>query len=130
MCKVMRLFTSFVRHPEGERGGQAPSDFGRLRADVQAVVDVVCGRDDEQRAIEKKVGFEVNLRGANLQGADLRKANLESVNLEAAHLEGARVHRARFDDVKMGGAVLASPEAAVRGLTQKQLDSCFRKDDW
>lgn len=126
--QVMRLFTSFVRHPVGDSGDQAPSSFARLRADVQAVLDVIGSRRKEQITHEVQEGFEVNLTGANLQGADLYGANLEAANLEGVYLEGANVEGARLEGARIGNATLASgPDTRVRGLSQEQLDSCSRE---
>ena len=126
--QVMRLFASFVRHPEGDRADQAPANYARLRADVQAVLDVIGSRDDEQRGYEEGEGFEINLAGANLQGADLCRKNLESVNLEGVYLEGANLEKARLKGAKIGNATLASGrDTRARGLSQKQLNACSRE---
>ena len=128
--QVMRLLTSFVRRPVPDHGAPAPAAFGRLRADVQAMLDVIGSRDDKQKKYERKERFEVNLTGANLQGADLHDADLESVNLESVFLEGADVEGARLKDANLENATLATDGGRrVRGLSQEQLDSCSRETD-
>lgn len=122
--QVMGLLASFARHPVDAPADGAPVNYGRLRADVQAVMDAIGHRGNDQIETEKRVGFEVNLRGANLQGADLRRTGLESVNLEEVNLEGAKMDGTRLDGAKLGQAVLASKNAAVKGLEQEQLNVC------
>lgn len=128
--QVMKLLTSFVRRPVPDQGDQTPAAFGRLRADVQAILDVIGTRDDRQKKYEREERFEVNLTGANLQGADLHDADLESVNLESVFLEGADVEGARLKDANLENATLATDGGRrVRGLSQEQLDSCSRETD-
>lgn len=134
--EAMTLFASFVRHPDIP-AADAAVDFRRLRADVQAVVDVLCSREDSRREYEEKKDFvldltRANLRDANLQNADLRSAKLQAVSLEGADLTGARLEGAdlggaRLDGATVAEAIFASPDGEVHNLTQDQLDSCSRE---
>lgn len=122
--EVMRLYASFVRHQDNPPADDALAVDGRLRADVQVVMDFIGSRGEQQILCEKESGFVLDLRRANLQCADLRRANLESANLEEARLERANMQDALLAGARVKGTVLAAPGVAVIGLTQAQLDSC------
>ena len=122
--EVMRLFASFVRHQDNPPADDALAVDGRPRADVQAVMDFIGSRGDEQISCERESGFVLDLRRANLQCADLQGANLESADIEGARLERANLQDALLAGARVKGAVLAAPGVTVIGLTQAQLDSC------
>lgn len=77
-----RLFTSFVRHQDNPPADDPLAVDGRPRADVQAVMDFIGSRGDQQISCERASWFVLDLRRANLRCADLQGASLKSANLD------------------------------------------------
>ena len=122
--RVIQLFASFARHPENDSGAGARTD-GKLRADVQAVMDVIGSREPQEPECQTRSGSSLDLAGSNLEGANLRGANLRSVNLENASLLRADLTEAALAGARIKGATLAAKGVRVVGLRQEQLDSCW-----
>ena len=145
----MRLLCAFARSPTHadpddrqnriralQSGSAVLRAYGlasRLRQDVQAVVDIMRGRDakwvwleNESKFVPDFTGVDlsrgdvggVNLSGVNLRWADLtlvdaRGANLSSAVLDEADLTGAQLAGADltgvlFDDVTVSGATFSN----------------------
>ena len=68
--QVMSLFCAFVRRPPIDPEAAVPVGNGPpvLRQDVQAVVDAIAARTSLRRALERGVGYTLDLRGSNLAG--------------------------------------------------------------
>ena len=79
----------------------------KLRGDVQAVMDMMRQRGNDWIAMEKKVGFVLDLRGANLRTVNLRSANLSGADLRGADLSGAYLAGANLARVGLSGADLS-----------------------
>ena len=110
--QVMRVLCAFVRHPPPYDTGQAARDSGRAeaeanrrmhvhgrprgRADVQAAMDTIGLRSQSGIAIEREIGFTLDLSGADLSRADLEKADLSGADLTFANLYGAVFYKSRL----------------------------------
>ena len=120
--QCMRVLCAFVRDPtDGSRvshlsasGGLAdPFEETRLRglgsnlrADVQAVMDLMRKRGEKWIGLEQASGFGIDLRGADLSEGNLRSVNLSKADLRAAKLTG----------VYLGGADLSGSGLVARGF--------------
>ena len=103
--QIMRLLCSFVRHPPAS----SPTDFevepifvsgepheisGAVRADCQAAMKAVLGRNERLRTLELDSNFRLDFRGANLH--QLRWHDFEIVNLAEADLSYANLESVDF----------------------------------
>ena len=100
--QVMRVFCAFVRHPPPYDSEEAERDSGRAeaeanprkhvhgrpraRADVQAIMDAIGSRSEAGIAIERGIGFVIDLNGADLSWTYLEKADLSNADLTFANL--------------------------------------------
>ena len=101
----MKSLCAFVRAPTEDENAIQPLDVGaqadpfeamrlggmqsRLRADVQAVMDLMSQRDDDWIHLEQQSKFVIDLRRADLSTGNLRDVNLSGADLRAASLSGA-----------------------------------------
>lgn len=123
--QIMSRFCAFVCDPTKDDGGAAkPDEKNRLRKDVQAVMAAIGTRGETGLALEKKVGFALDLRGADLRGGYLpRGANLSGANLMEANLSGVRFARVNLSGAELHQTNLSSAVLSFAiGLTQEQLD--------
>ena len=111
--QIMRVFCAFVRHPPPYDSEEAERDSGsaeaeanprrhvhgrpRARADVQVVMDAIGSRGEPGIAIEKKIGFVIDLNGADLSWTYLEKADLANADLTFTNL-----YRAVFYEWRRG----------------------------
>ncbi len=110
----MRLLCAFVRNPPIDEHLTPLSDremtrWGggiRLRADVQAVMDMMRSRDAKLIELEDKQRFEVDFRGADLRGSNLWGVNLSRVDLRNADLSGAYAAGSNLSNAGLSGARL------------------------
>lgn len=126
--QVMQVLCAFVRHPT--RSKHVETRDGTLRDDVQAIMELIGSRNEDQLVIEKAQRFKLDLRGAQLinlslkspnlsealfHGADLThawivgvdsKAQLRSVDFEDADLSSAHIWMTDLSDSKFLGADL------------------------
>ena len=86
---ILRLLSAFVRQPvKDER-----SDTGRVREDVQVIVQAISSRSLRKPDAEEELGFDFDLCGADLRGASLGGANLSKAWLTDANMAGASLSR-------------------------------------
>ncbi len=111
--QVIRVFCAFVRHPPLYDSEEAERDSGRseaeanprrhvhgrprTRADVQAVMDAIGSRSKFGIAMERKIGFVVDLNGADLSWTYLEKADLSNANLTFTNLSHAVFYEWRWE---------------------------------
>ena len=131
--QCMKSLCAFVRAPTADENANQPLDVDaqadpfeamrlggmqfRLRADVQAVMDLMRQRDDDWIHLEQQSKFVIdlryadlstgNLRDVNLSGADLRAANLSGAYLAGANLTRAGLDRADLTGARLYGANLS-----------------------
>ena len=123
--RCMRLLCAFVRNPPADEQLTPLSDREmtrwrgsiRLRADVQAVIDMMRSRDDRLIGLEKLKGFTVDLRGADLRGSNLWGVNFTGVDLRDADLSGAYAVGANMSNVVLSGARLYKTMLALANLS-------------
>ena len=121
----MRLLCALVRNPPADEYLTSLSDREmtrsgggiRLRADVQAVMDMMRSRDDRLIALERKEGLVVDFRGADLRGANFRSVNFTGVDLRDADLSGAYAVGANMSNVGLSGARLYKTRLALADLS-------------
>ena len=131
---AMRLFCAFVGHPPEDKT-IAHSDDGsdphelldndqqlakslRLRPDVETIVEMISDRSPARIALERKRGFQLDLRHAHLQRAWLEGADLSNAVLDRADLTGANLKGANLSAATLGSTILDG----AMNLTQAQLD--------
>ncbi len=123
--RCMRLLCAFVRNPPVDerltpRSDKEMTRWGggiRLRADVQAVMDMMRSRDDRLMALEGRAQFEVDFRGSDLRGSNLRQVNFTGVDLRDADLSGAYAVGANMSRVGLSGARLYKTMLAAADLS-------------
>ena len=142
--QIMRLLCAYLCHPtlDDRFEEKLADEEGKLRDDVQAVMDVIGEREPSAIGLERRFGFIVDLRNAalshgRLNEAFLRRAILANTDLSFTFLDGAnlsdailwraKLHRTKLADANLTGTDMSgldfgtSPEP-VTGLTQLQLD--------
>ena len=148
--EVMRVFSAFVRpSTEGIRSESATEgDVGRdrqarrMRADVEAVMQVIGYRSQRSISLEQNVkpgllyfrdadlshleAEGVNLSGAwltnvNLSDAVLPEVNLSRANLRVANLSRARLRKADLTDTRLQGANLSEAKLWGSNLSGARL---------
>ena len=123
--RCMRLLCAFVRNPPADEHLTPLSDremtrWGggiRLRADVQAVMDMMRSRDDRLIGLEGRARFEVDFKGSDLRGSNLRQVNFTGVDLRDADLSGAYAVGANMSRVGLSGARLYKTMLASANLS-------------
>ena len=125
VISVIDILCAFVRDPphrpvdrpvpDTDEGGPAAARdkanaTNKLRPDVQAILDLLGGRDAPYRA-RLPDSHHLDLTGAdltiaNLERANLRDADLSGANLSGANLSGADLWRADLSDADLAGADL------------------------
>jgi len=129
---VMETLTAFVRHrarwkmadkaaPEN-LPSESPGDK-TMPTDIDAVLSVICRREQVNYQREVAMGWTLDLRRADLEGASLKDAHLENANLYRAHLERAFLREAYLTLAFLGEAHL---EEAI--LVQVHLEMAHLKD--
>ena len=134
----MRLLCAFVRNPPTDKHLTPLSDremtrWGggiRLRADVQAVMDMMRSRDDRLIDLEKKKGFYVDFRGADLKGSNLRTVNFTGVDLRNADLSGAYAVGSNMSRAGLSGVRLYKTVLAGADLSGSHLDGADVSRTW
>lgn len=101
--QVMRLLCAFVRNPTPaldplEGDDARPSDFDRLREDVQAAMNVIGYRGSSGISIENQNGYHLDLSGAALTFLRLERADLRFANLEGAYLDNVHLPYCKLTD--------------------------------
>ena len=142
--QIMRLLCAYLCHPtlDDRFEEKLADEEGKLRDDIQAVMDVIGEREPSAIGLEQRFGFIVDLRNATLShgrlndaflrrailaNADLSFTFLDGANLSDAILWRAKLHRAKLADANLTGTDMSgldfgtSPEP-VTGLSQPQLD--------
>ena len=115
--QVMRLFCAFVRLPTKDQSlesEQAPIRSGTLlgiRQDVESVVEEIGHRTESQKALDRKAGLRLDLRGADLSeaqilDADLSKAMFHHANLSNVRFVNTDLTEASFRDADLSKAWL------------------------
>lgn len=102
--QVMKLLCAFIRHPtEDEALVTDPfvEEWGP-RADLVAVVEIICKRSNLQIQIEQKADFILDLKNA-----DLNKLSFKSAYLSEADFFGAMLIRTSFENANLTGAKFA-----------------------
>ena len=139
--EVMNMLCAFVRHPpedktisysddDSDRDVADDDDYRQLarsllrRPDVTTVVETIRERSKDGIALEKKRGFQLNLRIAHLrdsrfEGADLSNAVLDFADLTGADLRGADLRDASLNLTELRGRPKLQ---GVKNLTQAQLN--------
>ena len=133
--QIMRLFCAFVRNPPAseehehrkEPEDRLPPRFPALRDDVQAVMEAIGARHEQQFTLERKEAFRFDLHGAdlshaqvsglNLSGADLTQTDFSEANLSKANLSGAGLAHAKLHCADLGRANLSKAWVAGADLS-------------
>ena len=114
--QVMRLLCAFVRLPSKDQSiepGPAAIEPGTLlgiRHDVDAIMQAIGSRSNQQIALEREADFRLDLRGAELTGAQLLDADLSH----------ARFHHARLSNVNFANTDLTDAFLSHADLSQAQ----------
>ena len=134
----MRSLCAFVRNPPADPQLPKFSDreltrWGggiRLRADVQAVMDMMRRRNDRLIALERNVEFIVDFSGADLRGSNLQAVNFTGVDLRDADLSGAYARGANLSHAYLWGARLYKTMLALANLSNASFDGADVSRTW
>ena len=133
---VMRLFCAFARHPTSDASldqqvvqrTQHTSYIGRelsLRADVQAVMEVIALRD--RRSIEIEMAdrnFRMSFHGANLHDLMLEDREMSDLGLIDANLTFATFSWTTFRNVEFWSCNLSFSRFASVDIEQTNWEHC------
>jgi len=121
---IMEVLTAYVR--SNAPAPDDPSEEGRLRTDIQAILTVLGRRCRDTKREKDTQGLDLSstdLRGADMRmtqmaGASLSLANMARADLGGAHLErailwGAHLEAAHLEAAHLEGAILI--EAHLEG---------------
>lgn len=102
--QVMELLCAFVRHPTKDQGltDGVYIDEEVPRADVTAVVEIVCKRNRAQIQAERNAEFSLDL-----SKADLSYFDFGNTDLSGAKFYGARLYKTSFAKANMSNAHFA-----------------------
>ena len=118
---TLRLLCAFVRQPVTD----GRPDAGRVREDVQVIVQAISSWSLRKPNAEEELGFYFDLSGADLRGASLGGANLSKAWLTNANMAGASLSRA-----SLRAAVLLRANLSRAYLRQADLrDADFSSAD-
>lgn len=111
--QVMKLLCAFVRYPTEDEVAVMDlyEEEQGLRADIVAVVEIICKRSSSQIQIERSACFSLDLKNADLSrlsfrngdlsGADFFGARLTNTSFEKANLSNAQFADATFSDFQL-----------------------------
>ena len=107
--QVMELLCAFVRHPTRDKSGSANLNEERQfpRADVSAVAEMICKRDDSHLLLEQITGFKLDLNDADLRRISLINADLTGASLLGVNLSYASLILANLTNAQLAGAVFS-----------------------
>ena len=133
--QIKQLFSAFIRNPPKDQWEDNPDNDKKVqinsshrlrdpdpkvREDIQAVMECLGNRNEEQREIEDREGYILDLTNTNLSGvklyeADLFWAFLQDTDLRHADLVGtdlshARLVNADLSYANLGRAILAGAD--------------------
>ncbi len=134
--QVMRLFCAFVRLPTKDQSletGQAPIRSGTqlgIRQDVESVLEAIGHRTETQKAIERKAGFRLDLRGSDLReaqilDADLSKAMFHHANLSNVYYANTDLTESSFRDADLSKAWLYEARFTGADLSYAKLSGAM-----
>ena len=139
--QIMRVLCSFIRHPPKHDENSDAGDRNSpkmLRGDVQEAIAVIGGRSEEQRELEGKENYRLDLRHSDLMHADLPDAHLERAiligacfdraNLKGAFLTNALLSQAKFKRTNMTGANLEGARLWLAELSGARMLHAKLKD--
>lgn len=111
--QIMDLLCAFIRNPQirtndTENATQSSVNTNSLAPDVQEALSVIGRRSQNQRKLEEKEKWRINLSQARLTGAYLMNAHLERTYLESTHLERSDLRNAHFEGADLRGTHLES----------------------
>lgn len=124
--KAMKVLCAFVRFPpvDGSIDARHKEDpcAWSLRPDVQAAMEVIGSRSEEQLELESRFGYVPDLRSAYLVRLELRDADLSGVDMRGGTLWGADLMRTRFSEAELQYTDFSSPWV-VRGQERSEITS-------
>ena len=137
--QIMRLLCAFVRHPTGDPSlAPAPVDTksgppSGIRQDVEAVVTVICSRDQLRIELELREEFRPDLRGAELRGAQFGDADLSGAMLHHSSLAGANfwntdLSRAYLNYADLSGARFYNVKCSSTSFWSANLSDALLQD--
>ena len=102
--QVMELLCAFVRHPTKDQSSTDKMFMDEVipRADVAAVVEIICKRSKSQIQIERIAEF-----GLDLSRVDLSDLGFENTELTGAKFYGARLYKTSFAKANLSNAHFA-----------------------
>ena len=118
--QIMRLLCAFARNPTEDQKYESTLTrmFGLgnpfIRADVQAVMDVIGKREEARIALEEKSSYWPDLAGANLKKLRMFRGNLRNVILVDADLSNSLLVDTDLTNAVLGNADLS--EANIFGV--------------
>ena len=103
--QIMRILCAFVRHPTPLENWEAiEADLSTtIRPDLEAVMNLLGKRSENQRAQETAVNYKMDFKGADLQNFYLRAGDWRFASFVGADLRGVE-----FDISDMRGAQFTS----------------------
>ncbi len=114
--QVMRLLCAFVRLPTKDQSLESrqptiePGTLLGIRQDVDAIMQAIGSRSSLRIALERKMGFRLDLRGANLHGTQLLDADLSHVMFHHARLSNVNFANTDLTDSFLSYADLSQAE--------------------
>ena len=136
--QIMKLFCGFLRPSisiapddlSDNPGLMVGTDYLRpeMREDHLAVRQVIASRSDEDVALERKLGYRLDLSWVNLRNMIYFNGNLQNINFASASLSRSALQGSSFDstvffDLDLSGTLFSfEGKDPSKGLTQGQLD--------
>ena len=107
--QIMQILCAFVRNPtplDGWKGGDGDKFIPARRPDMEAVMNLLGKRNENQRVQEAAANYKMDFTGANLQYLDLRAGDWRFASFAGANLHRVQFHiadlrRAEFSFVDM-----------------------------
>jgi len=94
-----------------------------LRVDLQAAIDVIGRRSEQQKAMERRQRYRLDLRGTNLSFANFTRCDFSAAVFVNCKLEACQFRDANLSGALLNGAVLNFSDFFRCNLTGARLDS-------
>ncbi|MDD7910843.1 pentapeptide repeat-containing protein [Pseudovibrio exalbescens] len=123
--QIMEILTAYIREngPAGKLEARSIlMPLPKPRTDIQAAIDVIGRRTDEQVKVEWEKKYRLDLRETNLSGANFKGGKFEGALFNGSDLQNCRFGNAKLKAVRMRGCMLNYAEFREADLTGAVLD--------
>ncbi|MDX5593448.1 pentapeptide repeat-containing protein [Pseudovibrio sp. SPO723] len=123
--QIMEILTAYIREnaPAGKLEARSILEtWPKPRTDIQAAIDVIGRRTDEQVKIEWEKKYRLDLRETNLSGVNFTGGKFEGALLDGSDLQDCRFDNAKLKAVRMSRCLLNFADFYKADLTGAILD--------